>query len=338
MNIRYIKKYSFIALICGILLLLIINKANNVFDNDLKNKNRFVLGVNTWVGFAPFYLAKEKGFFEEEGLEVDIIVIEDVAQRKIAMIRGDIDGLGDTVDLLVLSRFQNIPSIAVMQIDVSDGADGIVVSKDISTIQDLKHTPIAVQKNFVSESFLNFVAYKNNISLNDLNLIDMEAGAAGAAFLAGRVDAAVTFEPWLLQAKKRKDGRVLITTADEKGVIVDILTVSERYLQKNRENVKKIVRGWFRAIDYWEKNKGEANEIMSKYYNISKDEFADMISSLKWPSYSENISYFDRNSDVNIYKIAEIFNNIFLEVKKVDRKIDLDQAIDSSIIQDLYEE
>lgn len=334
-----IKKYFFIILICGFLLVLFINnKTINILNNKSKDRSRFVLGINTWVGFAPFYLAEEKGFFRDEGIDVRITVIEDVAQRKIAMMKGDIDGLGDTVDMLILSRSQGIPSIAVMEIDESSGADGIVASDNINTVQDLRYTPIAVQKNFVSESFLNFVAYKNNIPLDELQLIDMEAGAAGAAFLAGKVDVAVTFEPWLSQAKKRKDGRVLITTAEEKGVIVDILTVSEQYLNNYPHNVKKLMRAWFKAIEYWRQNKEEANAIMAKYYNISKEEFSDMISGLRWPSYKDNLEYFNRNSKVNIYQIADIFSRLFIEVGKIHKPINLELAINSKLLKNLYEE
>ena len=100
--------------------------------------DRFVLSVNSWVGFGPFWLAKEKGFFDEQGINVDIQTMEDTGQRKIALVKGDIDGLGDTVDLLVLERDENVPAVAVMQIDASNGADGILATENIKNVANLK--------------------------------------------------------------------------------------------------------------------------------------------------------------------------------------------------------
>jgi len=99
-----------------------------------RSNEKFVLSVNTWVGFGPFWLAKEKGFFDEQGINVDIQTMEDTGQRKIALVKGDIDGLGDTVDLLVLERDEDVPAVAVMQIDASVGADGILVTENIKDV------------------------------------------------------------------------------------------------------------------------------------------------------------------------------------------------------------
>lgn len=298
----------------------------------------FNLSVNSWVGFGPFFLAKEKGFFEDEGIAVKISLMEDTAQRKVAMAKGDIDGLGDTVDLLVLSREEGIPSVAVMQVDTSNGADGILAIDAIKTVQDLKGKKIAVQKNFVSEAFLNYILKKNGLSPNDVQAIDTEAGAAGAAFVSGSVDVAVTFEPWLSKAQERRGGHILISTAEEPGVIVDILSVNQYYLQRHRENVKKLMRGWFKAINYWRENPQDANEIMAKYYHLTPQEFADIITGLYWPSYQENLTYFGtKENPGQIYDVADTFIKIFLETKQIKVAPDLTNAINDSLLRTLYE-
>lgn len=300
---------------------------------------KFSLSVNTWVGFGPFWLAEEKGFFEEEGVDVDISVIDDTAQRKAAVVKGDVDGLGDTVDLLVLARAENVPSVAVMQVDVSNGADGILVTDAVRTVQDLKGKKIAVQKNFVSEAFLNYVLQKNGLKPSDVQTIDMEAGAAGAAFVAGQVDAAVTFEPWLSKAKERRGGRVLISTADEPGVIVDILSVNEQYLTDNAAVVRKVMRAWFKAVDYWRTHQGEASALMAKHYNVSPTEFAELISGLVWPTYQENVTYFgSKERPVRIYEVAGIFADLFVATGQIKQKPDLTQAIDERLLSTLYDE
>lgn len=297
---------------------------------------QFNLSVNTWVGYGPMYLAKEKGFFADEGVDVNIAVLEDTAQRKAAMINGTVDGLGDTVDLLVLSRDESVPSVTVLEVDESDGADGILATSDIKTVQNLKGKKIAVQKNFVGESFLMYVLKKNGLSATDVNMVDMESGVAGAAFASGQVDVAVTFEPWLSQGKNRAGGHILVSSANEPGVIVDTLSVNETYLKNNPDTVKKVLRAWFKALDYWRENTEESNQIMAKYYNVTPEEFAEYISGVKWPTLNENIVYFGEGSAKGkFYEVADTFSNIFLELNTIKAKPDIDRAVDKSILNNL---
>jgi NitT/TauT family transport system substrate-binding protein len=322
-----------------IYLLKVNNKSTPQVLGTKQTVEKFRLGVNTWVGYGPFWLAQEKGFFQEQGLEVDITVIEDSFQRKAAVLNHSIDGLGDTVDLLVLARDQKVPSVAVMQIDLSNGADGIVSTSEINSISDLKGKKIAVQKNFVSESFLYYLLKQNGMSPEDVNIIDMEAGAAGAAFLAKQVDVAVTFEPWMSKAKERPGGKILTTSKDVNGVISDILTIDETYLKNHPEALKKFMRGWFKALDFIKSNPGESNEIMTKHYNATTAEFAELISGVYWPNLTENQTYFGtQEKPGDIYKIGNIFSEIFMETKKISERPNLTEAINSNTLFNLYEQ
>jgi NitT/TauT family transport system substrate-binding protein len=326
-------KYSIIALLI-VPTLLIAGCAEAPQEKELKD---FKLSVNTWVGFGPFYLAEEMGFFEEEGLDVDIIVMEGTAERKSSMITNRIDALGDTVDLLVLARDQKVPGVAVLEVDLSDGADGLIATEEIQSLADLKDGKVAAQKNFVGESFLLYLLKKNGMSVDDVTIIDTESGAAGAAFVAGQVDAAVTWEPWLSKAKERQGGHVVVSSADEPGVIVDILTINENVLQNRPDEVKALMRAWFKAIDYWESNKDEANAIMTKNYDMPVEEFADIISGVKWPSYQDNLEYFGTSDNPGkIYEVADVFSEVFLETGSITAKPDMNKAVDESLLVELY--
>lgn len=300
---------------------------------------KFRLSLITWVGNGPFWLAEEKGYFKDEGVKAELSIIDDTALRKSTLTKGDVDAVGDTtVDMLTLSRDEGVPAKAVMQIDYSNGADGIVATDKFKSIQDLRGQKIAVQKNFVSEALLDYLLKKNGLSTKDVSVIDMEAGAAGAAFVSGQVDAAVTFEPWLSKAKERRGGHILASSADEPGVIVDVLSVNEKYLQKNSVIVKKIMRAWFKAVDYWQNHPDEANAIMAKHYNVTPAEFRDLISGLKWPTYQGNLNYFGTIQKPGpIYDVARVFSQLFLETGQIKNAPDMNQAVDSSLLFNLYQ-
>lgn len=297
----------------------------------------FTLNVDTWVGYAPFWLAKEKGFFQAEGIDVNIVTMPDVAQRKATMTKGATDGIAETVDMLVLDRDEKVPSVAVMEIDLSNGADGVLATDAIKTVEDLRGKTIAVQRNYASEALLNYVLKKHGLKPTDVQKLDMEGGAAGAAFVSGQVDAAVTFEPWLSKAKERRGGKLLVSSADVPGVIVDILSIREDYLKQHPDVVKKVMRAWFKALAYWKDNRAEAEAIMARHYNSTPTEFAGLISGLIWPSYEENRTYFGNSNQGPIYDIGHTFVEIFLDTGQIKTRPDITKAVDDSFLRSLNE-
>lgn len=314
------------------------NDAVETAANESASQESLRLSINTWVGYAPFYLAKEKGFFADENLAVEILTIEDAAQRKAAVIKGDIDALGDTVDLLVLARDQNVPSVAVMELDESNGADGILVTQDIQTVAELVGKTIAVQRNFVSESFLDYVLQAHNISPEQVNKVDTEAGAAGAAFVSGGVDVAVTFEPWLTKAAERSGGTVLVDSSDVPGVVVDILTIREAYLREHPDAVQKLMRAWFRALEEINAHPKESYTIMARAYSMSPEEFEVIITGVRWPTIEQNKRYMSSSAESGtIRSVARTFNDLFLSLGTITQSVDIESAFNARPLMGLYD-
>jgi NitT/TauT family transport system substrate-binding protein len=325
-------------IIVGIILTIAVVGGVSYYHLNQKSKTDlpiFTLSVNTWVGFGPFYLAQEKGFFADERVEVDIRTIEDVAQKKSAIKQGRVDGLGDTIDSFVLAVDEDVPVTAVAQLDISNGADGILTIEGINTIRDLKGKKIAAQKNFVSEAFLNYLLIANGMSPSDVQVIDTEAGAAGAAFVSGNVDVAVTFEPWLSKAQERSGGKLLVSSKQHPDILVDLLLINDDYLKNNRETVEKVLRAWFRAIEFWENNPVEANTIMAKHYNETPEVFAELLDGVEWPTYENNLQYFASRKAVDV---ANTFSQVFLKTGQIKSAPDMARLITSDILDKLYEQ
>ena len=93
------------------------------------------LGMSTWLGYAPLYLAKEKGFFKKQGVDVEVVVIESPADRRAAFAADKIQGMATTVDTHVMTAAAEnpIPVKQVLALDDSHGGDGIVAKKEIKT-------------------------------------------------------------------------------------------------------------------------------------------------------------------------------------------------------------
>ena len=97
------------------------------------------LGHSTWVGYGPLYVAQEKGYFDEEGVEVELIVMEDPKIRFPALAAGQIDVAVTTVDTMLNFLNENQSYVYLFALDDSKGGDGIVANKDIESLADLRN-------------------------------------------------------------------------------------------------------------------------------------------------------------------------------------------------------
>lgn len=96
----------------------------------------FRIAFNTWVGYSPLVIAREKGFLREAGIDAKISILEGIGEKNSALIRGDIDGVGHTADSAVTSVASGVDGQIVFVFDRSLGADGILAKKSIRSIAD----------------------------------------------------------------------------------------------------------------------------------------------------------------------------------------------------------
>src|SRR4051794_16692807 len=68
----------------------------------------FRVGFNTWIGYSPLVIAKERGFLAEQGIDVEITILEGIGEKNSALIRGDIDAVGHTADSAVTSASSGV--------------------------------------------------------------------------------------------------------------------------------------------------------------------------------------------------------------------------------------
>ena len=222
------------------------------------------LGYSTWVGYGPLFLARDNRYFDEAGVNVELTNIEDPKLRFAALAAGKLDGLVTTLDTMSLYWKPNFQFQAVLGLDDSKGGDGIVSSASIKTVKDLRGKRVAFNEGSVSNFFLSVLLRRNGMTEKDLKGINMRQDDAGAAFLSGKVDAAVTWEPWLSRAKRAPNGHILVDSSQTPGLIVDVMVIRRDVLTAHPEAVRAAILGWYKAVEYWKKNPADADRIMAK--------------------------------------------------------------------------
>ncbi len=222
------------------------------------------LGHSTWVGYGPLYVAKEKGFFTEEGLEVELIVMEDPKLRFAALAAGQLDAAVTTVDTMLNYLSDQQGYRYLFALDDSKGGDGIVADKEIQTVADLKGKSVAYAEGSVSQFYLGVLLKEAGLSFADVETQNMTAGDAGAAFVAERVDAAVTWEPWLTRGKQSPHGHVLVNSSTSPGLITDMAMTTPEKLEARKSEFEALYRAWIKAVEFQKTNTDEADAIMAR--------------------------------------------------------------------------
>jgi len=293
---------------------------------------------STWVGYGPLYIARDKGFFKNHGIDVDLIVMEDPKERFPAMLADKIDMIASTVDTGILYLKKPDQFQYVVAIDDSDGGDGIVATKEITSIADLKGKSVAVSEGSVSEFYLNVLLAKAKLSESDLKTVNMAAPEAGAAFVAKKVDAAVTWEPWLSRGKKTDFGHLLVDSSTSPGLITDVVTATKDYVTKHQKETKAVVDAWNDAVAYARAHPEEANVIMAKGVGgWLKDPkvFGETLKGIKFYGAADNKTFFGTKEKPGpLRQTVQQAIDIWSSHGKLQVKLTPDDIINYSFVND----
>lgn len=270
------------------------------------------IGHSTWVGYGPLYIARDKGFFEEENVEVELIIVEDAKSRFAALAAGQLDGMAVTLDTMTLYWKQNNQFAAVMGIDDSNGGDGVVSNQDIETVADLKGKKVGFSEGSTSHFFISYLLDLAGLSLDDIEAINMTPGDAGAAFVAQQVDAAVTWEPWLTRGKQATHGKILADTSSSPSLIVDVLLFDQEVIETRGDDIQAIIRAYNKAISFWRENPDEGVAIMAAGVGgwlEDPAEFEATLAGVTLLGQAENASFFDGKAQETLSFAIDFWRN-----------------------------
>lgn len=297
---------------------------------DAMYDGKVLLGHASWIGFVPLNVADEMGFFDKYGADVDIESFESKGDSRAALAAGKIQGISTTVDTQVMSAAQGVNLQIVLAEDTSSGGDGVVAKKEITDIPSLKGKTVALDTTGGASYFwFQYLLGQNDMTLDDVVATNMSSGDAGAAFVAGKVDAAVTWEPWLSNAKQTDDGAVLVDSSSTPGIIVDCLAMDKDFAAKYPGTIKAICQGWYDALDYIKSNPEDAYKIMMKY---TGDETTDAIE-----GELSGVTFYDKKGNEDyfggqIQDVAKMASDLWLDNGLIDAEPDLDSLTNGSFV------
>lgn len=234
-------------------------------------------------------IAQEKGFFEEEGLDVDLELLTDpsITTTMIASGEAQFYSASNYQDILLKDKDTDVSVIAPV---VNAGNTQVIVggpNLKITSAKDLEG-----KKMGYTDGAGVIVAVKNmcnelGVDFDKIELVNLQAADMLASLERGDIDFFAAWEPWGLKAEAI-GGKVLFTGTksylpENEGEDVNYLdfivsvNTSSEYVKSNPEACEAYVRAMIKATDYINENTEDAAEIIAKKINLDKEECVEIM-------------------------------------------------------------
>ena len=288
------------------------------FNHSKKNENKrtkvTLAEVAHTIFYAPQYVAIEKGYFKEVGIDIELILTAGADKVTAAVLSGDADigfcGSEGTIYVYNAKEKDYLKTFA--QLTQKDGSFLVSREKiDNFTLNDLKgKSVIGGRAGGMPEMTFEWALKQNGIDpKNDLEIDTSIAFAAmGGAFISGQGDFVTLFEPNALEIEQQGYGYV-VASIGELGGVVPYTSYSARgsYIEKNSELISNFTKAIQKGIDFVHNssNKEVAEAILSQFPDTSLNDLEKVVARYRkidaWPKTTKfSEESFDHLQDIMI--------------------------------------
>ena len=219
---------------------------------------------------------------QETGLKVELVKYGSWPELMDALNTGRVDGASVLIELAMKSAQEGV-GIKAVALGHKDG-NVIVVSKDISSAEDMKGKTFAIPHRQSSHNILlNDALEKGGLTVDDINITELAPTEMPSALASGQIDGYCVAEPFGAMSVFMDYGKVLYTSEElwENSLCCG-LVLTDSFIDNRPEDAKEFVEKYKEAGKNLTSDK--AKEIASEYLKQS-DDVLDL--SLKWISYDD---------------------------------------------------
>ncbi len=289
------------------------------------------IGYSDWPGWVAWEIAIEKEMFKEVGVDVEFEWFDYVASMD-AFAAGQLDAVAMTNGDALVTGATGAQSVMILVNDYSNGNDMIVAKPGIKSVKDLKGKKVGVEIGFVGHLLLLNALEKNGMTEKDVELVNVPTNETPQVLASGDVDAIVAWQPNSGQALNLVPGSTRIySSADEPGLIYDVLAVSPSSLAARKSDWGKVLKAWYMAVSYLNDpaTREEAISIMAARVGLPPEEYKGFIDGTKILTLDEAKAFLGKGDGFgSLYgssKISDDFNlanDVYKEAQSIDSYID----------------
>jgi NitT/TauT family transport system substrate-binding protein len=266
-------------------------------DNNSGNEaapsqpDQVTVGVIPILDVAPIYLGKQKGFFSNRNIDLNLTLAQGGAAIIPAVQSGQYQfGFSNVVSLL-LAQSKGLPLKVVSNGNNSTGVEGkdfgsLIVKGDspIQSAKDLEGKKVAANtlKNIV-DTVVRASVRKAGGDPSKVQFVELPFPQQPAALESGQVDAAFLVEPFQ-QAELAQGGRIIASSWVDAAPNLTVATyfTSQDMINNNPDLVKRFTEAMQESLKYADEHPDEARSIIATYTDMKADTISKLVLP-KWP-------------------------------------------------------
>ena len=252
----------------------------------LNSQARLSVAITSWPGFEYLYLAEQRRLGHRYGLDLRVQQYTSIEDQRHAYGRGDVEVIATNLpDAITIC--QEVPKRCpelFLVIDQSEGADVIISKSDIGDVRGLVGQKVGLERTVLSEYLLLRAFETKQVPFDQVRLMHEGPSALVSALSKGKVAAIVTYPPHSNLLREDSRYRVLFSSAQIRGEIVDILAVNPAFAKRHPGMIRALVRTWWAAQALARAEPISSKALMAKREQVSPAEFVASERGIRYPT------------------------------------------------------
>lgn len=272
-------------------------------DGGKGEKIQITIGTQPWIGYGPWWIAEQKGLFEKYNIEAKFtnFVQDSDLNAAFASDKIQVANIATHTGLKMVAN-NDLDLKIITFLDESHQADAIVTKSDYKSLKELKGKKVAYEEGTTSEILFRQAVSDANLSMDDFKIVHMPASDAGLALMSNKVDAAVTYEPYISSITgKDSNIHIIYSGEDSPGLISDIAAVKKEFLEENPKLVETLQKIWDEALQAWKDDQDKGNEIIAKQSGTETKQL---------PPILEGIHFFTMDEQRDLAKSGDLLKKL----------------------------
>lgn len=276
-----------------------------------------------WPGYEPLYMTRDLGYLNEKQVVLNELPSSNITYEAFSNGSADIATLTLDETLTLIAQGKKVRVLAVL--DVSNGADAVMIKPYIKSMADLKGKRIAIINIPLGMFMLSRTLEVAGLGTKDVSVVLLPEDKHEKAYLQNKIDVAITFEPYKTKLANL-GAHVIFDSSKIPNEIFDLLVVSEETYQSRRTDLCHVTQQWFRTLEYMKQNSIDAQQRMSKRLGMDVASYQGMMDGLIVPDGSENIRLLS-GANPAILQPAIKLKNTMLDAKLLSTDVNIKEAL-----------
>lgn len=206
--------------------------------------------------YAPMYVAIEEGYFEEEGLDVELVTGYGADKTMTALLSGEADIGFMGAEATIYSYAEGVEDSAMNFAQLTQRAGNFLVARepidDFSWDMLKGKDVLGGRAGGMPEMVFEYILSKNNIDKSEVNIDQsIDFGSTAAAFSGGQGEFTVEFEPHATSLELKGDGYVVASLGEASGYVpYTSFAAKKSYIEKNPEVIQAFTNALQKGMDY----------------------------------------------------------------------------------------